>query len=621
MDQTYSLNKSRESSREPREPREAREARELRLIKKEMAIIVKENQKLQSDFKLKNETIASILDQNFSELRLLQEKNEKMTNSLATMYNNNIKEIEEKYKLFRNSFHTKLCEYVDTHNKVSGERIFLLSNQNNELLKKLQEISVELEEKNLKIKNFDSDLNLKIQDLIMENSEQQKKCSALETQCLELGKIKSFIENKNNEIMLQYDACVAVKNHHEKIISDLNITNTDFQQNIHSLKQELHKQTETIKFLTAENEASKKSYHDLHNKYLLVVNDNNTKQTNIDEKTVDIIGLNSKISGLEHKTNLYETDKKEINSKITGFMAQIENLQTDLFISQKTVSQLRTEKENILEEKNMYLQETDNLKNKLREFELNILERIKKIQEEVSKEKEKYVKDNEFKLNKVQTDHEKQLMTLRAECNTLVSDRDKQIEGFISHLKSFTDNQYIVLTEVEKLRIINEKFRSDNSTIDQKINELVMRHRLEMDELKMIHKKEKDVIMESYNENIKKSQDINDALQHRLNQTMDALSLSKTAISNLKESNHNMGKQIYTRESDNNNNNNSFQEKYDRLRSETIALKEKLDRSIELNNNFSLKEKQYESQLKQLQTNYSKLLSLTKRGITSMNSA
>lgn len=609
MDQIYSSNKSRESSREPRE---SREARELRLLKKEMAIIVKENQKLQTDLKLKNETIASILDQNFSELKLLQEKNEKITDSLSVMYNNNIKEIEEKYKLFRSSFHAKLREYVHTHNKVSGERILLLSNQNNELSKKLQEISIELEDKNLKIKNLDSDLSLKIQELIMENSEQQKKYCILETQCLELEKIRSFLENKNNEIMLQYDSCAAIKNHHEKIISELSIMNTDYQQNIYSLKQKLQEQSETINFLTAENETSKKTYNDLHNKYLLVLNDNNIKQTSIDEKTVDIISLNSKISGLEHKTNLYETDKKEINMKITGFMAQIENLQTDLFISQKTVSQLRAEKENITEEKNMYSQETDKLKNKLKEFELDILERIKKIQDEVAKEKEKYVKDNEFKLSKYQTDHEKQLMTLKTECNTLVADRDKQIEGLTSHLKSFTDNQHIVLSEVEKLRTINEKLRSDNSTIDQRVNELMMKHRLEMDELKMIHKKEKDVIMESYNENIKKSQDLNEALQHRLNQTMEALSLSKTAISNLKESNHNMEKQIYTRESDN----NSFQEKYDRLRSETIVLKEKLDRSIELNNNFSLKEKQYESQLKQLQTNYSKLLALTKRGIS-----
>lgn len=590
--------------------------RELRVVKKEMSIIAKENQKLQSDLKIKNETIASILDQNFAELKSLQEKNEKIIASTTTIYSNNIQEIEEKYKIFRNSFNNKLREYVQTHNKISGERIILLSNHNTELAEKMQGLLLELEDKNSLLKTLDSESNSKIVELSSQNLDQQQKYCILETKYLELEKIKLFLEKQNSEIMSQYDKHLDVKNHYENIINGLNIENVNLKQSTQSLNEQVQKNDDTIRYLSTEVDGSKKLQQDLHNKYLLVLNDNMLKQTSIDEKTMEVISLTSKISELECKTNLYETDKKEINCKITDFTTQIGNLQADLLVSQKMVAQLKIEKDHIMDEKDIYSKETEQLRNKLKEFELDILDRINKIQDEVSKEKEKYTRENDFKFNKLQADYEKHIMTIKNECNTLVADKDKQIDGLTSHVKSFTDNQYITLNELEKLKLANEKLKSDHSMVDQKITDILMRNKLEIDELRSNHKKEKDIIMESYNENIKKSQELNDALQQRLNQTMEALTLSKTAISNLKETNQNMEKHIYTRESDN----NSFQDKYERLRSETLAIKEKLDRSIELNNNFSLKEKQYENQFKQLQAKYSQLLALTKRGISNMNS-
>jgi chromosome segregation ATPase len=278
------------------------------------------------------------------------------------------------------------------------------------------------------------------------------------------------------------------------------------------------------------------------------------------------------------------------------------------------ISQLKGEKDVILDEKYHYIQEADQYKQKLRESESSILERIKQLQDTTTREKERYILEQENKFKELKDKFEKQILSIRNEYNGLVSDREKQIDGLMSHLKSFTDTQHITLNENEKLKITNEKFKMEQSGIDQKTNELNGQHKKEMDEIKVLHKKEKDLLVESYNETIKKSQELNDALQNRLNQTIEALGLSKTAISNLKETNQNLEKQIQTKESED----SSYQDKYNQSRSENMSLREKLERSIELNNSYSNKEKQYESQIKQLQSKYSQLVNLTKKGMNSV---
>ncbi len=184
------------------------------------------------------------------------------------------------------------------------------------------------------------------------------------------------------------------------------------------------------------------------------------------------------------------------------------------------------------------------------------------------------------------------------------------IDGLTNHVKSFTDNQHIILNENEKLKIINEKFQTEKTNFDNKIAEIQAQCKKEMENLKLLHKKDKDVLLNSYNESIKKAQDINEALQTRLNQTIEALGLSKTTISNLKGSNKSLEQQISTFETET----ESKQEKYIDLKTENASLREKLERSIELNNTLSNREKQYDGQIKQLQVKCSQLISLTKKG-------
>jgi FtsZ-binding cell division protein ZapB len=280
-------------------------------------------------------------------------------------------------------------------------------------------------------------------------------------------------------------------------------------------------------------------------------------------------------------------------------------------LTQKDVNQFRAEKNAVIEEKMHYLQDIEEYKKRYLELETSLLEKIKKIQDAATIDKNNYVNEQQSRIKELQDNHEKQMIIIKSECNSNIIDKEKQIEALINHIKSYSDNQHIVLNEMEKIKLINEKLKTDTFGIDQKINEIHLYYKKEIEDLKILHKKEKELLIDSYNENIKKSQELNEALQIRLNQTIEALSLSKTAISNLKETNISLEKQVQSRDSEE----ITYQDKYQQLRSENYSLREKLDRSIELNNVFSTKEKQYESQLRQLQSKYAQLITLTKKGI------
>ena len=72
------------------------------------------------------------------------------------------------------------------------------------------------------------------------------------------------------------------------------------------------------------------------------------KQTSIEEKTLEILGQNSKLGELEKKNIVNENNKKENNVKITELINQVDNLQSELLSSQKIINQLKLEKDNIL---------------------------------------------------------------------------------------------------------------------------------------------------------------------------------------------------------------------------------------------------------------------------------
>ena len=130
-----------------------------------------------------------------------------------------------------------------------------------------------------------------------------------------------------------------------------------------------------------------------------------------------------------------------------------------------------------------------------------------------------------------------------------------------------------------------------------------------MDELKASALVDKQTLSSTYTDSIKKSQEMADAVQIRLNQTMEALSLSKTTISNLKDNNIELEKQLQGKHDDQ----ADIYDKVNELNGENRDLKEKLEKAIQLNTDLSMKERQYETQYKQLQIRYNQILALTKK--------
>ncbi len=577
--------------------------RELRSVRKDLALIAKENQKLQSDLKSKNETINLLINQNFTELKTLQEKHEKLIESLSSGYDQNIKLLGEKYNIFKKSLDSRLKDSINTHYRINNEKIKLLSEQNLSSQEKIIEIQKEILSKNDKIKEltlqFD-DINKLYNDLVV-------KCKNMELD-------KKLSDQRLAELNIMYENYMKTSIDYNKEISDLNFAKEKIETELFSAKQEILRSNDTIMTLKTDTDQAKNLYYEIHNKHLLLLNDNVTKQNNIDEKTLEILSLNSKLGELEKKNLLLESNRKDINVKVTDLTHQIDNLQSDVISAQNNIRQLKIEKDVLLEEKEHHLKEIDQYKQKFMQLEAHVMEKINQILDKTSKEKEKYISDYEKIIAELNDRHEKNLMTMQSEYNANTNDKEKQIEGLMNHLKSYAENQHIAFNEMEKHKLSNEKLRLESSGIEQKTSEIHTQYKKELEDQKNTHKKEKEMLIESYNENIKKSQELNDALQNRLNQTIEALGLSKTAISNLKETNQTLERQLQTRETED----STYQEKFHNLRSENASLRDKLERSVELNNTFSSKEKHYESQIRQLHNKYAQLVALTKKGMNSV---
>ena len=520
--------------------------------KKEMATIIKQNQKLQSELKTKNETINSLINQNFTELRLLHEKHDSIVNLLTTSYDTNIKNINDKYLLFKKSFQKKLKECVDTYSEINNERIVVLTNHNKQLVETITDLQNGTNLKDQIINTLNEELNTSSKNNIDSNNKME-----------ELEHKNSMIENRSAE---------------NAVICD-------------------HAQ---------------KSYLDIQDKYLSLLNENQSKQNNIDEQSLCIIGFNSKISELEKKNALLEVTLTDANVKLTALVHQIDVKGLANLELSKSIHQLETEKEIIAEQKNQLINETTQSKTKLRELETKMLDQLNNANSYHTKAKDQWQLEHDMIVTKLKDTHEQQLLTLQTEYKTSISDREKRIAGLSAHLKSFTENQYFALEEAEKMKIINEKLQNDHIIFDQKINEISSQYKKEITEQRTMYKKEKDSLLASYNEAIKKSQELNDTLQTRLNQSIDTLSLSKIAITNLKSANTHLEKQLQNKETDDTHSDTH----HSKIKNENIMLREKLERSIELNNTFSAKEKQYENQIRQLQSKYSQLVSLTKKNMS-----
>lgn len=320
------------------------------------------------------------------------------------------------------------------------------------------------------------------------------------------------------------------------------------------------------------------------------------------ELTTKIIELQKDVERKENKIKLIENEFIDIDKKYQH--TEIKN---------KELDNITTILKSQLSNTTMSL---ENYKNRLEQQEIVTSENMRNYQANFIKEKESLTNEYIVANKELVDKYENQIILLKNEINSITMDKDQRINGLMNHLKSIIDNQYVAFGELEKFKSLNEKFKNDNS--DKKINDMIIKYKKEIESITDTHSREKEILNESHKETITKLQESiikfqesNELLQHRLNQSIEALSLSKTTITNLKDTKQDLEKVIHFKESED----KSLVEKNKELINENINLKEKLTRSLELANELSNKEKIYESQIKILQSKYNQLLLLTKKNM------
>ena len=584
---------------------------DIKTLKREMTIIIKENKKLQSELKLKNESMSTLINQNFTQLESLQNKHENIVSSITQKYSENIKKMDNYHCVLKNSMHTKLKKHIASNYNLNNEQIKILTNHNQLLTGKINFLQ-----------NENSQLDSKIDKLVCDNKliicDLNDKISLLDNQVRDLTAKNNNLSIEKNllgeKLMQANNMCekISLKNNESSSkITSLMMENDNLQTSLKIAQNELVNNIDIINNLTMDRDLARQNSQDFQNKYLLLFNDNIARQNNIDEKAIQILNLNSKISDLEKKYDLSQSLLVDTNTKMIELLNQNEKMQLDILSTNSTIKHLTDEKNIIISDKQLYFTEMENYKLKYKDLELAMLDKIKQIQESVVIEKEKYITEYGKKMTDVIETYNKTLSSIKSDTDVQITNQLKQIDGLTIYVKTLVDNQYLTLTEIEKFKLINEKLKIENTNIDQKMADIHSYYKKQIEEVKSINKRETDTLMETYMETIKKSQELNDMLQHKLNQSIDALSISKITLTNLKESNCNLEKQIQSQQTEN----MSGYEKFNQLRAENNSLREKLERAIELNNNFNHKEKQYEMQIEQLRAKYAHLITLTKKNV------
>jgi|GEM_PF-5092996 len=607
--------------------------KQIKQVKKDINFLTKECDRLQTELKIKNETISSLISQNFSQLNELKSKHDDLINNLSTTYENNLSKLNREYKIFRKSFDKKLKDNLDVQYKFNSEKNALQNHSQKHLLDELTKVKKDLfgREENMDIIKRELGevivreeiLETKRKELIARNDFLETQLTEtkefLEKQLIEnknfmqtqLYETKNLLETKATEAMGLYQIATDTIVQKEKSIQDLSEININLGNQIETDKLTILRLRSQIIQLETDIEQVKTIYNEINGKYHFILSESINRQNTLDEKNLEIIGLNSKLADLERKINSIESGRKELNMKILELVNEAEQLKIQLLEKQKIINQLYAEKEIFDNEKDRFRTEYESVKNLLRESEIGVVEKIRLIQEKMQAEKEIELTELKDKFKEEKEKLEKVVEDTKAECNGVVSDSQKKMESLTNHIKSFTDNQYVALHEVERIKTVNDKLRLEQANVDQRISEIRSLHKKEMDDLRIFHSKEIDTLMDTYNETIKKSQEMNEALQTRLTQTVEGLSLAKITINQMREDNSKHDKQMQGRD----NNYSTINDKYNELKAENLSLREQLDRSVELNNSLSAREKQYEAQMKQLQAKYHHVLSITKKDI------
>lgn len=368
---------------------------------------------------------------------------------------------------------------------------------------------------------------------------------------------------------------------HQEIVQDLTATyrssfdqlRASFQQTVdETLHQEYQLTTRTIETLRTDNKFMARLIKKLAAKLNGVIKENSQVKLYQDESnllTLENQALRERVTVLER------TQAELIESRSRQAMA--EDRVVELELNNRS---LIVERDLALEESARRTSDYQKACQSLMESESSMITKISQIQAESGEQNTRYEKTHREEIARLTSHHESQLQSVKKEMGVTIIERGKQIDALTSCLKAFTDSQYVALNELEKYKSENEKLRQTHERYEQQIESIMQRCHGETDDERRREKKDREILMESYKENIRKAQDLNANLQEKLERSLETISKSKSIIHSLRESNDRLKRSAQASES---RSSIESETRIQQLQAEIDNLQAKLDASTELN--------------------------------------
>lgn len=561
-------------------------SREIRTLKKQLANIVKENKILQSEVKNKTDTINNLITQNFTEMRSVQESHTDSIKKINTAYDATIVELANTYDVYKKTLKKQIASTLHIHYDAVQDTLTAVTAENT-LLKSINEqLSTELS----KLRDELNLINTRFAELSVVDTDRNIRLEQLQT---ELNTLTELYANTK-------------KDKH-----DLQTEREKLNNNIVDLQNNLTKLTQQHADLTINHQTILNNYNDVFSRHSVLVTDSITKQTKIDDQNIELIQRDNRIYSLQNQLKSLDDEKNKLQTELAEKISRINILESKILNLTTTLDRLQTDLTKSNLDRETFKNETDILLKRLNTIDSTNLEKITAVQDLHNSELETIRSESKFELDTLTSKYENILKTLETDHKVILNEKEKQLELLKVQVKTFTETQYLAINETEKLKLANDRLRSEQLNIEQRIQEIHNQYRLDIENLNRQFKREKEQIIDTHTDSQKKNQEIIDSLQTRIMQINEALNIAKLTIEDLRNKNdrlENKMEDIQTEEA-------NIQEKYSDLRQENINLKDKLELFTRANEEHIAKEKQYELQIKTLQLKYSKLVEVTKKNL------
>jgi len=450
----------------------------IKQLSDENTLLREENNRLKESSLSLNQSFKILLDQNIERFDDLRKKNDAKMSEIYEAFDNTITNVINRNEYLNSSFKKILEDFVNISCGVYRSKISLLLKDNEELTNRCNHFNNEKEELNNKINNLIAELKNKEYELSiftknMINSdiiEQKFQCSEADKQ-----KLKEMLESTSLELVTLKEKYHKEVNEHESLKNEINI---------------IKKELETTKGLfSTERDKNISAFNEIYNKDQII------KTLRYENRS-----LNSQNEDLNMKVDSLNESLETLMKEYQRTLQQLDNYKIEVAHAKSDVEVSQIEKNSIVNEKKILENEILELREKLSNTEFSISERIKEIQTISLKEKEDLKSKYEKNILQLEKENNAKLVKYASDNKANVADFERKINTYMTQLRSSSDCIASLTEENIKQKELYERAKNDIQSIDGRIIEIQSRHKLEIEDIKRAHSKEKeDIIISAKN--------------------------------------------------------------------------------------------------------------------------